>query len=494
MISGARSTRLIDKNLRALRTGKALDSEFVNLVLAAARASNGTPNVPEYLEDLVWKEYALLRYAHQFDATKPHSEEAARRHLADSSRNGNGKLASWCALYFRYLAAVELSVDELANAAGVVPQQFRRRVMKGLEYLSQKLTGGDLVYLEHQPSERSVYPDREFTKLLGAGEQLNTLQGLLLQETSPRLISLEGIGGIGKTALARACIDLHNVTLRWPHIVWVSARQTTLTDEGQLSSLSNAAATLMDVISRICKRLELNSLVNQPLQQQLNGLKATLKRQPHLIVVDNLETVSDYEQLVPALADIVGQSKVLITTRKSLRQFPFVHTLVLRELNETDALELITLETARRGRIANLSGQDFQLLYSIIGGLPLALKLVAGQFYLKPIEVILEGFRKIRSNTDDVYRYIYWNAWHSLSQDAQLLLLAFLPSDPDGEDPAFLQLMSGLVEDKFYAALKELAHVSLLEFGGSVSRPTYRLHRLTITFLQTDVLKLWSPN
>lgn len=79
-----------------------------------------------------------------------------------------------------------------------------------------------------------------------------------------------------------------------------------------------------------------------------------------------------------------------------------------------------------------------------------------------------------------------------MSDPARKLLFAFLPSDPDGEDLDFLRTMSGQPDEDFFAALRELDRFSLLELNGDVERPLYRLHRLSVTFLQTDILNLWS--
>ncbi len=210
------------------------------------------------------------------------------------------------------------------------------------------------------------------------------------------------------------------------------------------------------------------------------------------MVVDNLETLEEYRQLVPALAGMAGVSRFLITTRQTLREYPFVHTIPVAELDRASASELIGAEIARRGRASRISPERFDELYRVVGGLPLALKLVAAQLYLRPLSEILAGFREASVGIDNLYRYLYWQTWQSLDDSARQLLLSFLPSDPEGEDLEFLALMSGQAQAEFYTALKELDQFSLLEVNGDTERPLYRLHRLTATFLQTDILNGWA--
>jgi hypothetical protein len=58
----------------------------------------------------------------------------------------------------------------------------------------------------------------------------------------------------------------------------------------------------------------------------------------------------------------------------------------------------------------------------------------------------------------------------------------------------WLQLVAGLPPDAFDSALEQLLAYSLLDAAGSAAMPRYRLHRLTITFLQTEILSQWDSD
>lgn len=87
--------------------------------------------------------------------------------------------------------------------------------------------------------------------------------------------------------------------------------------------------------------------------------------------------------------------------------------------------------------------------------------------------------------------FIYRRSWLALGDSARMLLLSMLPLASDGEDVEWLALMSFLPPDEFEGALAQLRDYSLLETAGSPESPRYRLHRLTTTFLQTEVLAGW---
>jgi hypothetical protein len=137
------------------------------------------------------------------------------------------------------------------------------------------------------------------------------------------------------------------------------------------------------------------------------------------------------------------------------------------------------------------TAKDFDDLYQVVGGIPLAIKLAAAQLSLLPLSQIVTNLRQASMGTDQMYRYLYWQTWQALHDPARLLLLSFLSADAEGEDLEFLRTMSAQSDEQFYKALYELDQFSLLEVSGDASRPLYRLHRLTVTFLQTDILNRW---
>lgn len=137
------------------------------------------------------------------------------------------------------------------------------------------------------------------------------------------------------------------------------------------------------------------------------------------------------------------------------------------------------------------TAQDFAELSQVVGGIPLAIKLAAAQLSLRPLKQIVQNIRQASMGTDKLYQYLYWQTWQALHDPTQLLLLSFLSADAEGEDIDFLRSMSSETDEQFYEALRELDQFSLLEVSGDAARPLYRLHRLTVTFLQTDILNRW---
>jgi len=78
-----------------------------------------------------------------------------------------------------------------------------------------------------------------------------------------------------------------------------------------------------------------------------------------------------------------------------------------------------------------------------------------------------------------------------LDDNARKLLLSMLLISPDGEDIHWLRSASCLPASDFKQGLAKLRDYNLVEISGTLRNPKYRLHRLTISFLHTDILKNW---
>lgn len=422
------------------------------------------------------------------------SKDAVKTTLHTDFQTNQKELAGWSALFFRYLSPVALSVTELATAVPLSTRQFRRHVNQGIEQLT------DLIRQEEQAAHMRYHhrrlqrflPPPDYTRLFGMDDVVGDIMTRLTNEEGPRFVSIEGLGGIGKTAVAQAIAYQLAERGSWQDILWVSAKQDRFTTQWQLEKIDNPVHSLEDVITRLCQQSGQENLAGLPVKDKLSGLKPVLSSQPHLIVIDNLETLTDTQALLPALFPLAGLTRFLLTSRYSLRDVGFVHVLPLPELSPAAGQSLIENELARHGQAISLSSSAMATIYQTVGGLPLALKLLAAQLGDLPLEHLLDGLKFARrQGPERMYSFIYRRTWRLLSDAARRLLLTMLLVSPDGEDVSWMKLMSNLPEDDFDAALMQLRRYSLLEAAGGLTAPRYRLHRLTTTFLKTEVLLRW---
>ncbi len=411
--------------------------------------------------------------------------------LAADFQQDVAALEAWSALYYRYLAPLEIGVDALARAAGVVSQQFRRRVAQGMVYLADALRRAELAAQPRDAAGKHL-PPPDYARLFGLEEHLVVLQRWLTAPDAPAFLSLEGLGGIGKTALARAVAQQQVQQHDFQEVLWVSARQEWFAETGALIPLAEPARSLDDIVTRLVRQLDLPTLAGAPLADKLAALQRRLTQTPYLVIIDNLETAEDIRTLLPALHPLAGATRFLLTSRQSLKDFPYVAVYPVPELSRAASCALLAHELRRRGEQGDFPPELPDRLYALIGGLPLALKLVAAQIGSLPLETILADLQSARQSVyTGLYSYIYRRTWELLPPSARHLLLSLLVADPDGEDVDFIYTLSALPWDDFVGALEALRRFSLLEAGHALAAPRYRLHRLTITFLETDVLERW---
>ena len=161
------------------------------------------------------------------------------------------------------------------------------------------------------------------------------------------------------------------------------------------------------------------------------------------------------------------------------------------ELALADAAQLLRFHANAIGlnELANANDDVFESIYDLTGGNPLALKLVISLASVLPLSKILLDLARSRPGPiEDLYRYIYWESWRTLSQQAQALLQAMPLVADSGALPEQMITISALDELGFWPAVTELITRSLLEVRGTVHERRYGIHRLTESFLRTEII------
>ncbi|MCB0170149.1 MAG: hypothetical protein KDJ97_06310, partial [Anaerolineae bacterium] len=224
-------------------------------------------------------------------------------------------------------------------------------------------------------------------------------------------------------------------------------------------------------------------------QQKMALLTERLKAQPHLVVIDNLETIVDFESLLPLLARLANPSKFLLTSRVMPPQAGLA-SIRLTELSRADSFDLLRHEAGLHHMTSLAEASDEQLgrIYQVVGGHPLALKLVIGQLHSLPLSQVLDSLRQAQGKkVDDLYTFIYWQAWSVLAESSRQLLLV-MPLVQNGTIDQ-LATTAQLTMGDLHDALAQLITLSLLEVSGTIDQRRYRIHRLTETFLLNEVVK-----
>ena len=331
-------------------------------------------------------------------------------------------------------------------------------------------------------------------RLFGVDDKLNRLTAALATEGPPWMVAVVGIGGIGKTSLADAGIRALSSSPLFADIAWVSARQERFVVWNGLQDAPEGrpALTADSLIDAIVEQFEFGELNKLPQASKIEKVGGRLKKLPYLVVIDNLETAADYRALVPDLAGLGNPTKLLLTSRHSLHEYPGVLNLSLDELSVADSMNLLRHEADERGMhdVAVAPEDTLLHIHEVAGGNPLALKLLVGQMHTLSLSRVVKDLRQARGRkVEELYRFIYWRSWQLLSDESRRVLAIMPLVAEDGAGLAQIAAVSELAEEELEAPLSQLASLCLVDVRGSLEARRYGIHRLTETFLLNEVLK-----
>lgn len=399
-------------------------------------------------------------------ASAPEAEELLRdrfEHARDVMAVANSLNISESSLYYRQRQAITKLAEILAQLEVGASDNWQKRMTARLELPS-------------------------YTQLVGVEELRAMLLQALLDESDHFIVALDGLGGLGKTALADQITRDLIQTTRFDEIGWVTAKHTHLSTLGRLQVESGRPAlTFPMVIDRLANQFDLpeNKVGSQLHRQRL--VEQLLRERACLIIIDNLETVADYRSLLPELRKRQDPSKFVLTSRLRLLDEPGVFSLSLQELTAESAFQLIRHEAQRTGflALAKASNSELQQIYDTVGGNPLALKLIVGQLRFHSLPRVLDRFadRQGQQTREELFDYIYREIWETLRDESKATLLALTQAGETGFTFEHLVAVAGLSEAAVDRCLEELILLSLVDLGGSLVERRYRLHRLTEVFL-----------
>lgn len=342
---------------------------------------------------------------------------------------------------------------------------------------------------------------KSYTWLFGIDALADRLLTLLTTAVSPWVISLVGIGGIGKTSLANHVVRRTIRCLYYEEVLWLKIAN----QPRKAHPLAGPEQTFQHLITQMSQRLLPALPRDTPFQEQRRQLQPLFKSQRYLIVVDNLELAADTAYLLAELLTLAQPSRFLLTSRTPPVDHAGSLSISLPELSQADSLALIRHYAAEIGFTQAAAAGDADLLpiYQVVGGNPLALKQIVNLAKTRPLPPLLASLRqRPLADGEALYQHILQETWLTLSQDAKAVLAIMPLAAEGGMDPEQIAQLSGLPEARLWPAINELIGRSLLEVrSGSQSGPQrgleggpqrgqlwerfYGIHRLTELFVRS---------
>ena len=259
---------------------------------------------------------------------------------------------------------------------------------------------GKPAIIEHQPrTDLFALPPVEGT-FQGRIAELTTLGKWLTADSRPRLMTIHGGGGQGKTALARLAAE--RFAFAWPDGVWAATLENLPTRETFVADLARFLG--LEVAGQ-------NALDLQNIERRV---LAALSQQHLLILLDNTETlveavdVSDAPalQLANFLKRLPGRTVSLLITSRRLLDWPEERSLELGGLSPQEGAALFRQNAPRKAGECDRDPAQVRQLSQKLQGHPLGLRLLGKTFNKTTLSLasIIADYESHLLNAEDKYQ------------------------------------------------------------------------------------------
>lgn len=295
------------------------------------------------------------------------------------------------------------------------------------------------------------------------------------------IICIEGMGGVGKTALATqtALYSLSEPNKLFEQVVWISAQDR-----------PDQELWFHEVLDTIARELGSPSFMKMPLDQKALDVEALLREKSILVIIDNHETMNDPDLNTWIEKKIPGPSKVMITSRAS--SWRNAQAIALQGMEDAEAIALIRNHCYRQA-LHSLAKAPFETLLPLVkvtAGNPKAIELALGHIKRGGLsfEEVVDHLHRASESVNDVFNYLYERSWDKMKPDARYVLMV-MPFFVDPVKRSALDVASGLSGFRMKNAIEALVEFMFLDADQEalITSRFYRTHPLTRAFALTKL-------
>jgi tetratricopeptide (TPR) repeat protein len=323
----------------------------------------------------------------------------------------------------------------------------------------------------------------------GRAKEMGTVMRALSPTDRTWGVLVDGIGGIGKSAIAIEAAYRSQEVSSFDAFVFVTAKINILDPSG-IRELTPPARTVDEFLNETARVLGQSGIAKLTGEEKRRALLDVLRTMRTLIIYDNLETLSKEEQegIADFLRELPQGCKAIITSRR--RGGEGAVWLRVEKLDWDAARGIIENETARDAGLANklnrVGEARWQELFDETNGSPLALVHTLGLMRVRAALTFDGALEMLHGNRDaDLQKFIFQEARKELTENDKAALGALSFFMPSATFDAWMQV-GNLSRNALETTIDRLSALSLVDVLAGEDR--YALHPLTRAFTRDELL------
>jgi tetratricopeptide (TPR) repeat protein len=323
----------------------------------------------------------------------------------------------------------------------------------------------------------------------GRAKEMETVMRTLSPADRTWGVLVDGIGGIGKSAIAIEAAYRSQESGMFDAFVFVSAKTNILEPSG-IKELNPPAYTLDGFLNETAHVLGQPGIAKLTGHEKRRALVDVLRSMRTLLIYDNLETLSKEEQegIADFLRELPQGCKAIITSRR--RGGEAGVWLRVEKLDWEAAFGIIknqmSLDVELSNKLNRVGESRWQELFDETNGSPLALVHTLGLMRVRTALTFDAAIAMLQGDRDeDLQEFIFQEARKELTENDKVALSALSFFVPSATFEAWMQL-ANLSRNALKTTIDRLSALSLVDVLTSEER--YSLHPLTRAFVRHELL------
>lgn len=363
---------------------------------------------------------------------------------------------------------------------------FLNDQLKKSQETSTLMDSYQTIKFTNKPSKKTLIrhnlPIPATNKFINRHQEINKLLEFLDTNNPAHIISIYGMGGVGKTALALEvayrCLNLSQketipAVPNFEAIIFTSAKPEYFL-EGKLIPRSLPEQRLKDICREIGKVLDRQDIRQNSDLEQLERTRDCLMTISTLLIVDNLETFNEKDRVLGFLYELPPNVKIIITTREK-GLFTPVH---LSYLGAEESILLLTHQAREKG--IHLDREQAEKIFEKTSGIPMAMLYLIGQ--LATGYTVEDVLKQLETN-NNVTRFCFASSLALIQNKPAWLVLMTIAIFTDNVTREAITTILG--EDVVIDALGQLQQLSLINLVGN----SYSMLTLTRQYVLHEFAK-----